>query len=69
MHPLTLQYYMEKAGFKDIQIVYTKSSRLDTQIPQIHLQDDTETENFNKAMKVVSETLFGSQDYAIIAKR
>ena len=69
VHPLTLQYYMEKAGFKDIQIVYTKSSRLDTQIPQIHLQDDTETENFNKAMKVVSETLFGSQDYAIIAKR
>ena len=69
VHPLTMKYYMEKAGFKDIQIVYTNNSRLDTQIPEIHLHDETETAAFNKAMKVISETLFGSQDYAVIAKR
>lgn len=69
VHPLTLQYYMEKAGFKNIQIVYTKSSRLDTVIPEIRLSDEEQTEAFNKAMQVVSETLFGSQDYAVIAKR
>lgn len=69
VHPLTLQYYMEKAGFRDIQIVYTESSRLDTRIPQIHLPDAEEMKRFNEAMQVVSETLFGSQDYAIIAKR
>ena len=66
VHPLTLQYIMEKAGFKEIEIVYTKNSRPQISIPPIELE---KMESFNHAMKQVEDMLFGSQDYAIVAKR
>lgn len=66
VHPLTLKYFMEKAGFRDIKILYTESSKLDVTIPAI---GDEKNEEFNRAMQVVQSTLFGSQDYAIIARR
>lgn len=66
VHPLTLQYIMEKAGFKEIEIVYTKSSRPQITIPPLKLENMDE---FNHAMKQVEDMLFGSQDYAIVARR
>lgn len=69
VHPLTMQYLLEKAGFKDIQIIYTETSKLETSIPEIKISDAEGIESFNEAMKIVSNTLFGSQDYAIIARR
>lgn len=69
VHPLTLQYYAEKAGFKDVKILYTKSSLLPVSIPKLEGQNIENINEFNEAMAIVSETLFGSQDYAIIAKK
>ncbi|MCR4795893.1 MAG: class I SAM-dependent methyltransferase [Ruminococcus sp.] len=67
VHPLTMQYYLEKAGFKDIGIIYTENSRPSFEIPELKCEGDTE--EFNKAMKKVSEMLFGSQDYAVVATK
>jgi len=69
VHPLTLQYCAEKAGFKDVKILYTQSSLLPVSIPKIESTNITNLEEFNRAMEIVSKTLFGSQDYAIIAKK
>ncbi len=69
VHPLTMEYFLQKAGFKDIQIVYTDSSRLDIDIPEIHGDGIENSDEFNRVMKIVSSTLFGSQDYAIIARK
>lgn len=69
VHPLTLKYLLEKAGFREIDIVYTESSRLPFSIPKIQLENEQNTIAFNEAMSIVQETLFGSQDYAIIARR
>lgn len=63
VHPLTMQYYLEKAGFRDIEIVYTQSSRPPFEIPALKTAD----QEFNEAMKRVSDMMFGSQDYAVIA--
>ena len=68
VHPLTMKYYLEKAGFKKIEIVFTESSKPQTEIPA--LKTDAENiEEFNEALKKVSDIIFGSQDYAIIATK
>lgn len=69
VHPLTMEYFLQKAGFKDIQIIYTDSSKLDMNIPEIHGDGIENLDAFNGVMKTVSSMLFGSQDYAIIARK
>ncbi len=66
VHPLTMKYFLEKAGFTEIDIVYTEHSRPPFRIPELDIEGAGE---FNSAMKNVSELLYGSQDYAVIAKK
>lgn len=69
VHPLTLQYLLERAGFRNIEVVYTESSKLPVKIPELKIVDVENLEMFNSAMSEVQNTLFGSQDYAIIARK
>lgn len=64
VHPLTMKYLLEKAGFKDIKVIYTEHSRPPYAIPELDVEG---AEEFNNAMKNVSDLLYGSQDYAVIA--
>lgn len=65
VHPLTMQYLLEKAGFRKTELLYPEASRPPQRIPQLA----GASEEFNEAMQAVSGILFGSQDYAIIAKK
>jgi O-antigen chain-terminating methyltransferase len=69
VHPLTMQYYLEKAGFKDIEIIFTENSKPPFEIPALKCESVENTAEFNAAMKKVSDMIFGSQDYAIVAKK
>ena len=69
VHPLTMQYLMKCAGFNAIEICYTDSSRVPIQIPELKGNGIENFEAFNQSMQKVSDLLFGSQDYAIIARR
>lgn len=69
VHPLTMEYFLQKAGFKDIKIIYTENSRVEMDIPELHGAGIENLETFNEVMKQVSSMLFGSQDYAIIARK
>lgn len=64
VHPLTMKYLLEKAGFTDIRVIYTEHSRPPYAIPELDVKG---AEEFNNAMKNVSDLLYGSQDYAVIA--
>ena len=66
VHPLTMKYILEKVGFTHIDIVYTECSRIPAIIPVLEGENNVE---FNNAMKEVENILFGSQDYAIIARK
>lgn len=68
VHPFLLKYIAEKAGFTNTKILYTDSSRLPFSIPEIN-SDDEAYSDFNNAMRMVSNELYGSQDYALIACR
>ncbi len=65
VHPLTMQYFLEKAGFSDIEILYPEQSRPPQRIPELKTADA----QFNTAMQKVADVMFGSQDYAVIAKK
>ena len=66
VHPLTMKYYLEKAGFRNIEIIFTESSKPQVSIPP--LKSDAENiDEFNEAVKKVSDMIFGSQDYAVVA--
>lgn len=69
VHPLTLKYMAEKAGFRDINILYTDNSRLPGGIPELESKCIDNLERFNQSMKEVSDMLYGSQDYALIARK
>lgn len=66
VHPLTMKYFLEKAGFTDINIIYTEHSRPPFNIPELNVEGADE---FNSAMRNVSDLLYGSQDYAVIATK
>ena len=57
----------EKAGFKNTEIVYTAGSRPPVSIPELKCNNSDNINEFNQAMQKVSDIMFGSQDYAIIA--
>lgn len=69
IHPLTMEYFMRKVGFKDVQILFTESSKYPADIPVLKGQGIENLEAFNQSMSEVSSTLFGSQDYAIIGRK
>ena len=69
VHPMTLKYFLEKAGFHKIDLIFTKNSRIPMEIPELKAEGVENLEAFNQSMKQVSELLFGSQDYAIVGQK
>lgn len=69
VHPETLKYLVEKRGFSDVQILYTEGSRLPYHIPKLSDDNEGREHEFDLAMQRVEDILYGSQDYAIIAKK
>lgn len=56
VHPLTMRYFLEKAGFTQIEIRYPEQSK-----PAVELHsEDTD-------VRKMAEILYGAQDYAVIA--
>lgn len=68
VHPLTLQYICQKAGFQDVQIMFTEGSKPPVEVPQL-LDEREDVLKLNEYLSSMARDLYGSQDYAIIAKR
>lgn len=68
VHPYTLKYLTEKAGFSSVEILFTEASRMPFEIPSLKIEG-CDLEEFNNAIKNLNNDLYGSQDYAIIAKK
>lgn len=67
IHPLTIQYFLEKSGFSNVEIIYTEKSRIPKKIPELQAEEIKNLDEFNKSMKEIEQMLYGSQDYAVIA--
>lgn len=69
VHPLTLQYILEKVGFRKIEVIYPDVSKHPVKIPALKIDNAENIDAFNNAMQEVQNLLFGSQDYAIVATK
>jgi O-antigen chain-terminating methyltransferase len=69
VHPQTLEYLLKKAGFQDVRICFTEQSKVAYSLPLLDAENINNLEQFNNGLNVVSDILFGSQDYAIIAQK
>ena len=67
VHPLTLKYIFEKAGFQKVEFIY--GSKLPVEIPELKGNQVENLEEFNEGIKKIADTLYGYQDYSIIATR
>jgi O-antigen chain-terminating methyltransferase len=66
IHPDVMKYVFEYYGFQDVEFVY--SNKADFNIPELQV-NDYDVSVFNEAMKRVSDTLYGYQDYAVVGKK
>lgn len=67
VHPLTLEYILKNAGFRKIEFLYPESSTLGYRLPLLDVDKVENAVEFNIGINRISDTLFGYQDYAIIA--
>ena len=69
VHPETFKFIMEYVGFKHVDILYTKNSKIPYKLPLLNGNNIENLQDFNDGINLLNELLFGSQDYAIIARK
>lgn len=70
VHPVFVKYILEMVGFDDVKVVFTDMSKCNFSIPFIQGDDViANCRDVNDAIGALNEKLFGSQDYAIIARK
>ncbi len=69
VHPLTVKYILERAGYSEIKIIYPEVSKYPEQIPMLKGDGIENIDEFNAAIVKLNDVLYGYQDYAIIAKK
>lgn len=69
VHPLLLAYVLREAGFSEVQTIYTEASHAGEALPLIDSDGIRNLEEVNRAIEQVSNLLYGSLDYAIMARK
>lgn len=67
VHPLTLGYFLEKSGFNEKIVINTEASKAGSGLPILNLDVKGNLHEYNEAISKLSQLIYGSQDYAIIA--
>jgi len=66
VHPQYLRYIAEKGGFSKVDIIYTEGSKSGYRLPLLDVPASN-VGSFNDGINLLSDVIFGSQDYAIVA--
>jgi O-antigen chain-terminating methyltransferase len=73
LHPYTLQFLAEKAGFADVHVDYVSPPPDDLRPARIEATGDPRIDgildSINENFKRLDDVIFGAQDYAIVATR
>lgn len=69
VHPHLMEYFMQECGFRNVQVVYVKESKVNYRFPLLHAENCDNLEEFNDGINFLSDIMFGSQDYAIVAQK
>lgn len=69
VHPLTIKFVAESAGFSKVETIYSAPVDDEILIPQIESDNINNIEQLNESFKRVNELLYGNQDYAVLAMK
>lgn len=69
IHPLMLEYLLREIGFTEVQTIFTEASRAGAALPHIESDAIRNLNEVNEAIAKVSDLLYGSLDYAVIARK
>ncbi len=69
IHPKAMEYFLKEAGFKETDVIYTEQSKVDYKLPLLRGNQIENLAEFNDGINFLSDIIWGSQDYAIIAKK
>lgn len=69
VHPQTFKFMLEYVGFKQVEIVYTENSKPNYRLPLLNIVGSENLEEFNSGINCMTDVLFGSLDYAVIAQK
>ena len=67
VHPLLMEYLLKSIGFSEVQLLWPDHSL--EQLPHIESESIKNLQAINAAVDRVSRMLYGSQDYAVVAKK
>lgn len=69
VHPKTMEYLLKREGFQAVEILFTEKSKSSYRLPLLFSDTVQNLGEFNDGINFLSDLLFGSQDYAVIARK
>lgn len=69
VHPKTLEYILKDAGFENLELIFTEGSKVGYRLPLLDISEATNLSEFNDGINCLSDLIYGSQDYAVIARK
>lgn len=69
IHPKFLEFALREAGFKHIELIYTESSKEQYRLPLLNGSHIENLAQFNDGINLLTDIIFGSQDYALIGRK
>ena len=64
MHPLTLRFLVERAGFSDVELVYSGEVQTELRLEEGDAREEREARNARR----LNDLLFAPQDFAVVAR-
>jgi O-antigen chain-terminating methyltransferase len=68
VHPDTLSFLCESAGFRDVEIRRLAPVPADERLPQRSLDESPLSQQVGEVVEQLNELIYGYQDYALIAR-
>jgi len=67
VHPKTMEYLLKREGFCKVDILFTEESKSGYRLPALSCEASPNLSEFNDGINLLSDILFGSENYAVIA--
>lgn len=69
VHPIFIQYILRMVGFDSVEIIFTEPSKCGVDVPELKGEGIENLEAFNEFMTQLGDKVYGSQDYAVVARK
>lgn len=69
VHPKMMEYLLKREGFRKVEIIFPDNSKCGYRLPLLNTDTVANLSEFNDGMNLLSDILFGSENYAVVAMK